>query len=234
MRPLSYRIFAHLPTVRTGASMTTYEIVMLVAASVTALATVSLAGFAFTAFRASVAQLKLLTADSARQTEDSARQIRPYVNVDVVPGLHGPGTWDLTIENLGQSTAKNIKFDAGTITPQHDKDGYAYPLASFLAHPLDLPPRSRRRVMWRRDPQKDRPGDGAPDRVKLAVAYDDDRTGNYSADFDLSSDVYGAASPAPTEGSEVAGTTSIPPEKSLKNIDHALRALNTHVGMLRY
>ena len=29
---------------------------------------------------------------------DSRKRTRPYVQLDVVPGLHGPGSWDLIIE----------------------------------------------------------------------------------------------------------------------------------------
>lgn len=208
-------------------SMNTYERLTALAAIGTALATAALAWFAFTAFRASVKQLKLLSADSARQS-------RPYVNVDLVPGLHGVGFWDVTIENVGRSIARDVYVDAGPLKGRDAEDHISDPLADFFARPMTLPPGARRRVMWRMEADDGRSVAGADSDVSVTVRYSDDQGVTFSDQFDVAVEGYAAVSPAPTSGAKVSGGGRTEQEESLANIERALRTLNTHVGMMRH
>lgn len=210
-----------------GQCMSTYEWLTASAAIVTAVATGLLALFAFTAFRASVEQLKLLSADSARQT-------RPYVNIDLAPGLHGNGFWDITIENLGRSIARDVRIDPGPLGPRDARDHISGRLADFFARPLTLPPGARRRVMWRMEEDETRTVAGAPAEVDVQVSYADDQQKRYTETFNVASEGYGHVAPSPTTGSKVSGGGRSKGDESLANIERALRTLNTHVGMLRH
>lgn len=207
--------------------MNTYELLTACAAIATAVASSLLALFAFTAFRASVKQLKLLSADSARQT-------RPYVNVDIAPGLHGIGFWDITIENVGRSIARDVRIDAGPLKQRDADDHISQRLADFLARPLTLPPAARRRVMWRMEAHDAKGVAGADDNVTVDVTYADDLGERYSDTFNVAVEAYGPVAPSPATGSRVSDSSRTKGEESLANIERVLRALNTHVGMLRH
>lgn len=207
--------------------MSVYEWLTAFAATVTAVATLLLAWFAFIAFRASVAQLKLMSADSARQT-------RPYVNIDLSPGLHGIGFWDITIENLGHSIAREVRIDAGQMCARDADDHISEPLAEFFARGLTLPPGARRRVMWRMEAGEGRTVAGADGDVTLTVTYADDQGTRYVDTFDVAVDGYGSVCPSPTTGPKVSSGGRSKGEESLANIDRALRTLNTHIGLLRH
>lgn len=208
--------------------MTTLDWITSCAAVVTAAATALLAWFAFTAFRASVAQLRLLSADSARQT-------RPYVNVDVAPGLHGNGFWDLRIENLGRSIACDVQIDAGPLAARDAEDHISEPLAAFLTRPMTLPPGAKRRVMWRMEaePHDNRTVAGANEDVPVKVTYTDVQGERYTDTFNVTTEGYGRVAPSPLTGSRVGGSGRTKGEESLANIERALQTLNMHVGMLR-
>lgn len=208
--------------------MTAFEWVTAVAGIVTAAATSLLAWFAFWAFRASVRQLKLLSDDSARQT-------RPYVNIDLSPGLHGAGFWDLTIENVGRSMARDVRIDPGPLKARDVEDHISEPLAAFFARSITLPPGSRRRVMWRMEAEPDHgiAAAGANSEVAVKVTYADDEENRYTDTFDVRTEGYGPIAPAPTRGVTKSGGGWTKTEQTLLNIEQAIRALNTHVGMLR-
>lgn len=207
--------------------MDLYEWLTASAGIVTAFATSLLAIFAFTAFRASVAQLKLLSADSKRQT-------RPYVNVDLSPGLHGAGFWDITIENVGRSIARNVRLDPGPLKARDSDDHISENLAAFLARPLTLPPGARRRVMWRMEADEHRTVAGADSDVAVEVTYSDDQGETFSDTFNVTVEGYGIVAPSPTTGRSVSGGGRTRTEESLANIERVLRTLNMHVGMLRH
>jgi hypothetical protein len=210
----------------TGHNMDTYEWLTASAGIATAVATALLALFAFTAFRASVAQLKLLSADSARQT-------RPYVNVDLAPGLHGNGFWDITVENVGRSIARDVRIDAGPLEARDADDHISDRLAEFFARPITLPPGARRRVMWRMEAGGHHTEAGAGTDVKVLVSYRDDDQTEYSDIFNVATEGYGPVAPSPSTGPKVSGGSRTKSEESLANIERALQTLNTHVGMLR-
>lgn len=206
--------------------MTTFEWLTVCAGIATAIGTLGLAVFAFTAFRASVTQLRLLATDSARQT-------RPYVNIDLAPGLHGNGFWDITIENVGRSIARNVRIDAGQLAARDADDHISERLSQFLSRSHTLPPGARRRVMWRMEEDPGRTVAGADSNVNVTATYNDDEGTEYFDQFDVVTEGYGPVAPSPTTGSKVSGSSLTKSEESLANIDRALRTLNTHVGMLR-
>ena len=195
----------------------------------TAAFTLLLAFFAWMAFRASLGQLRLLVQDSARQT-------RPYVNVDLSPGLHGIGFWDIIIQNVGRSMAHDVRVDAGPLTPKDADDHISSRLASFLQSPMTLPPGAIRRLMWRMEPDDStgRTAAGADPTVDLRVAYSDGAGTPYHDVFHIAAEDYAVILPAPSTGSKVrSGSSRSKGEESLANIERALEALNTHVGNLR-
>lgn len=103
----------------------------------------SLAGVVVAFFAAlfALSQLRMIRKDSRERT-------RPYVQLDVVPGLHGPGSWDLIVENRGASAALQVVIDAGLFTPLDADDHIAPIIGDYLLTPKTLVPGARRRVMW--------------------------------------------------------------------------------------
>lgn len=105
--------------------------------------------------------------------KDSRDRTLAYVQLDVVPGLQGSGSWDLIIENRGASTALSVVVDGGDYSPQDEKDHIVTHLGPCLLELKTLVPGARRRVMWGyattepqiragvlepRDPHSDLPG----------------------------------------------------------------------------
>lgn len=169
---------------------------------------------------------------------DSKNRSRPYIFVEPVPGLHGDGSWDLRIANLGASIANDVRLSVSpNWDPVDDEDRHTPAIKKVLENPITLPPGSRLRLMWRLD----RPADngkrevaGAPENTKIEVTYKGDldrksRARGYSDKFSVRTDL-GVAVPVPTGGNKLIGREE---GKELQNIDRALRALNRHVGELR-
>lgn len=170
--------------------------------------------------------------------KDSKSRSRPYIYVEPVPGLHGEGSWDLRIANLGASIANDVRLSVlEGWEPVDESDRYTPAIQKALKDPITLPPGSSLRLMWRLD----RPADndkrhvaGAPENATIAVTYKGvldrkSRQLGYSDEFPIRTDL-GVAVPVPTGGNKLNG---IEEGKELRNIDRALRALNRHVGELR-
>lgn len=190
--------------------------------ALTAAATIGLVWVAWRTLSGARDQLVLLQ----RQV---AREGRPYVVAEVVPGLHGAGSSDLIVQNLGRTLAHRVMIDIGELSVRDDDDYISGPLAEYLAKPKTLAPGSRHRVMWRCEPreQAGRGEAGAPKTAQGKVSYTDDGGHQYSETYDLSVDGVMQVTPVPT-----VGTRSHGEGKELVNIEHALRALNRHVGEL--
>lgn len=192
----------------------------------TAWATVATAAIAALAALVALRQLGQIRRDS----RDKAR---PYVQVDVVAGLHGPGSWDLIIENTGASAAVEVTIDAGELTPADAKDHISADLAAYLNAPHTLVPGARRRVMWAYDTNNTRAG--VLRACTARIRYFDERTAKhwwtrlrpYRATYLLEDPIGGNPYPAPTEG-PVPNNSDM-----LQHINRALRTLNIHVGELR-
>lgn len=78
---------------------------------------------------------------------DSIEQTRPYVYVELVPGLAGMQTFDIRIANSGRSAARNLTldFDAWPVT----LDDVGESLKDLFSTPRTLPPGCSIRAMWR-------------------------------------------------------------------------------------
>jgi hypothetical protein len=173
--------------------------------------------------------------------KDSRDRTRPYVHLDVVPGLHGPGSWDLVLENKGASTAVDVIVDAGRINPQSKDDNIASTVPQYLLAPKTLVPGARRRIRWGYrlvdEEGNEKLRMGVLDPHKLTVTYLDEwrdrfwwrRWRKYKAAFTVGDAFMLPVFPAPTEGN----TSTANDDTVLKDINLALRALNTHVGELR-
>ncbi len=78
---------------------------------------------------------------------DSIEQARPYVYVEIVPGLSGLQCWDLVIKNVGRSSAKTLTL-AYDKWPDHPDD-VATSLRTLFDTSRTLPPTCGLRVIWR-------------------------------------------------------------------------------------
>lgn len=136
---------------------------------VMAWATVAGVVVAFFAALFALSQLRMIRKDSRERT-------RPYVQLDVVPGLHGPGSWDLIIENRGASTALEVVIDAGDFAPLDAEDHIAPILGNYLLTPKTLIPGARRRVMWGFEPRDRDEKAGVLEPREATVSYFDERT----------------------------------------------------------
>lgn len=160
---------------------------------------------------------------------DSAQQTRPYVYLEVVPGLQGSGSWDLRIKNLGASLAHNVQIDVGELEPLSADDRIVKHLAGFFRNPLTLPPAAHLRVVWRRDDASRDLLEGAPEVREVSVGYKDVDGNIYKETYTLSLVGWGQAMPAPQQGDRRNSGDN----RELADIAHAIRALNTHAGEIR-
>ncbi|MBJ8343917.1 hypothetical protein [Antrihabitans sp. YC2-6] len=190
----------------------------------TAIATGGLVWVALRTLGGANKQLQLLR-------EQVDREARPYVVLEVVPGLHGLGSWDLVVRNMGRTIARDVRMDIGDLSRRDEKDFITEPLARYLSAKRILAPSARQRVMWRREPNKEvgRPEPaGASQKVSATVTYKDDVGASYTDVYDLSTDTIDDSTPAPTQGPKVLGD-----DKELVNIEKAIRTLSIHLGELR-
>lgn len=192
-----------------------------------------------------------------KQMRDDAR---PYIVADVVPGLHGDGSWDLVLHSTGRSTARNVTVatDPALMPDGLSADDHiTEPLMEYLKGSRPLPPGARHRLMWRYS-HKGEEDAGAPAQVTVTVTYDDDRQrsvrrlagaawqvlcrllgragaeaaarGRYIEVFGFDTDALGPSTPVPAEGPYKCGSEQ---GQELMNIDRAIRNLAKHVGELR-
>ncbi|RMB69720.1 hypothetical protein AYK61_26595 [Rhodococcus sp. SBT000017] len=197
--------------------------VTAVGAVATAIATIGLVVVAHKTLGGAKDQLTLLR-------EQAEQERRPYVVADIVPGLHGPGSTDLVLQNLGRSTARGVLVDIGQLSKRNDTDHISDPLRRYLRNPRTLVPGARHRVMWHDvgNPETGRAASGVSDTVPARITYTDDNGTEYSETNELGIEDMTSVSPVPTTGPRVLGSNS-----ELADIDHALRAIAGHVGELR-
>lgn len=209
------------------------QVLTMVAALVTAAATVFLAVYAYSTAKAA----KEALLESRRS---SVLSTRPYVAVSVVPGLQGNGRWDLLLENTGRSLARDVRLKVLDGVEPISGGAIGEDLARWLSQSHTLAPGARVRVMWRWGEGRggsNAEEDGMPAQSRVAVSYastDGGDTYGVGEVYELETDLVGKASPAPQPGSKANGTpTEGQQARALVDINHALRALNTHVGELR-
>lgn len=164
--------------------------------------------------------------------EQAERDGRPYVMAEVVPGLHGAGSWDLVVTNSGRSMAIELQFLFDEWERRGESDYITDHLVKYLRQSEMLVPGARKRVMWRRELDGHISEAGAPETMKLTIRYRDEPGNQYQTEFIFALKSLGAAAPAPDEGRTRNGSND-DVSKNLADISHALRALNGHVGELR-
>ncbi|WP_426624289.1 hypothetical protein ACPPVW_17250 [Leifsonia sp. McL0607] len=193
--------------------------------------------FAYAQIRQTATQMRLA---SAREAQDSEEQTRPYIGVDLVPGLGGPPSFDLVIENFGRATARDLKISLvdDSFQAQSAADEIGPALGRLFESGFDLAPGARRRIFWRLPSSEDAspPGDfGAPIAGEITTTYTwqagDDRGKRAYEDrlrYDLTE--YPKLTPAPAKGATTSGQNI---EAQAKNAVHALRAIAEHVAEIR-
>lgn len=165
---------------------------------------------------------------SEQAERDSRASTRPYVYAELVTGLGGVGTWDLLIRNQGRTPARGLIVDA---TPWNDDD-ISTDLRRFCSQARDLPPAASLRLLWRMtadfaDGTKEA---GQDEVVTVRLRYADDQGGQWNEAYVVDC-TYGAATLAPFVGATT--TSGSGTDRALKDINHALRAIGTHLGEMR-
>lgn len=164
-----------------------------------------------------------------RQMKEDAR---PYIVVDVVPGLHGAGSWDFVLQSTGRSTAHcvTVTTDPALGSEElHSEDHITDPLVKYLGQARSLPPGARHRVMWRYEHEGEESA-GAPAKISVRTTYRDDHRKRYTGTFEFDIDALAKVAPVPNDGPRKSGSEN---GKELQNIDRAIRNLARHVGELR-
>lgn len=161
----------------------------------------AVAVFAYVAWRTAKATLEAsrLSSDAARASAEAARaaneqtrldskaRTRPYVWVEVVPGLAGTETYDLRIRNTGESAARLVRLEFDSWPDP--ADDVASAVRALFETPRTLPPGCSIRTMWRLE------GDfadgtteaGLPKSGSIGVSYrgDDPTEPEYLDTFDV-------------------------------------------------
>lgn len=126
-----------------------------------AVSAMAVAGFAYFAWRTAKAALfasreaseaakasaEAASAANNQARLDSREQTRPYVWVEVVPGLAGVNTYDVRIANTGKSAARQLTLRYDEWPESVDK--VIGPLRVLFDTPRTLPPGASIRSMWR-------------------------------------------------------------------------------------
>lgn len=186
----------------------------------TALATIGLWLVAWRTLGGARDQLRLLQ-------EQAKAEARPYVVLEVVPGLHPAPAMDLVVRNTGRSMARDVVLETMPWASRGETDHITERLLAFMKAPRLLAPGSRLRVMW--SYEKDGKPAGAPTRQSVAAVYRDDAGVEYRDEYSFVLDELLAASPVPTSGPRVTSGE----DRALQNIDRAVRTLSEHVAELR-
>lgn len=136
-----------------------------------------------------------LSAEAARDANvqaklDSIEQTRPYVYVEMVPGLSGLGHWDVRIRNIGRSTARKLTLDFDS-WPENPDD-IAESIRELFETPRSLPPGASIRAIWSLnagqgmfDDGTHEAGLGGAGQVTARYSSDDPSHPHYSDSFDV-------------------------------------------------
>ena len=168
---------------------------------------------------------------------DSEERTRPYIFLDVVPGLQGTRVWDLIISNTGKTTARDVRISLNQDLPTDEADKVGPNLAKLFEAGLTLPPGSRRRVMWRfeKSPQDVPPeAMGAPADTEAEVIYTGEINGTqkvYRDSYPINLKILGPLVPSPSSGPKA--TRWDKESEGWTNLDHVLRAIAKHVAEIR-
>ncbi|WP_217428057.1 hypothetical protein [Microlunatus speluncae] len=139
---------------------------------------------------------------------DSIEQTRPYVFVEVVPGLQGAGCWDVRIANSGRSAARNLTLDYEHWSQNPDDVGTA--VRELFETSRALPPGCSIRAVWRLEGNfTEGPsivGLGKSGKITVRYTSDDPSRPDYDDSFDVMIEKSGLW-PIPESGPEPEGVT---------------------------
>ena len=156
---------------------------------------------------------------------DSKARTRPYVFAEIVPGLQGPGCYDLRITNTGRSAARGVTMG---IDPAPERDLVSAGISDLFSKPRALPPGSSLRVIWRiKDDGLEDSYVGMTDIASVTIRYNDSETDQYADAFELRCDA-SALWPVPEEGEE-PGTDLSPAQRRFYRL---LQTMTRRIGEL--
>lgn len=175
----------------------------------------------------SVNQMKI---DSERMREDSARSSRPYVFARVVPSISGNATWDLIVENFGNSAAYNVRFDISNCCEVDHEDKVRSGIRDLASSSFSLPPSSHIRLFFY-VPSTETSSPSYSQGFKRATVQlryvDSDQNPYSDPPIALDTDVL-SHTPVPFTGSKATSGD----DPHLRNIIHSLRAISLQLGEL--
>ncbi len=166
-------------------------------------------------------------------SRDSRARARPYVTFEPVLGVQNKGSIDLLIVNRGASPATHLSFDVLDKWKAKNDDHITEKFFTVLGREFFLAPGAQLRLMWRNVGTFEA---GADEKHRIAVTYQDTSVRTlwwkkkYKDEFIIDTSFVDLM-PAPQEGTE--NNNSNKDTQALQNINHALRTLNTHVGLMR-
>lgn len=131
-------------------------------------------------------------------------QSRPYVFVEIIPGMSGSGAYDVRVSNAGRSSAKNLTLTYDQWPSNLDDVGTA--VRTLFDTPRTLPPGCSIRSIWRLTGNftdgRNEAGAGVSGTIR--ATYNDSsekRAVEYSDQYDVQIDTSGLW-PMPTGGPE--------------------------------
>ncbi|QRZ61371.1 hypothetical protein [Rothia sp. ZJ932] len=166
-------------------------------------------------------------------SRDSRARARPYVTFEPVPGIQNFGSIDLLITNRGASPAKHLSFDVADRWVEKEDDHITKTFYGLLRREFFLAPGAQIRLMWRGTGEFEA---GADDKHRITVTYQDTSVRKlwwkkkYKDEFIIDTS-FAVGAPAPQKGT--INSNSDKELRALENINHALRTINTHIGMMR-
>ncbi|MCB4209155.1 hypothetical protein [Arthrobacter sp. UM1] len=161
--------------------------------------------------------------------KNSDAQTRPYISARLLPGIWGPGNYDLLVENHGKSAARDIRLTIDGSIDDPKGDGA---LAESLRKPytgnysFDLPPGARRRFAWKLKISAATHEGVSSGPVPLNITYTDSihlnkKKDKYSENISVDAEELGKLLAAPLEGFHPADRKSY----TLKHIADRLALL---------
>lgn len=155
------------------------------------------------ASEASVATADAAHAANEQSRRDSIAQTRPYVFVELLPGLAGVGTWDLRIVNAGRTPARDLVLSYDNFPD--NPDDVAWSVKELFETGRTLPPGCSIRAMWRLEGAftdgSTNAGLGTTGAIRVEYSSDDQSQPRYNDEFDVMIDRSGLW-PVPEEGAD--------------------------------
>lgn len=99
--------------------------------------------------QASRAASKAARAANEQAKRDSIEQTRPYVFVEILPGLAGLGTYDVRVKNVGRTAAYDLTLDYSDWPAEPDE--HTRQIMTLFETRRTLPPTCSIRSYWRID-----------------------------------------------------------------------------------